>query len=676
MSDRKDSRRIFTDAQKAEILASAGYQCQGPDCSDRDLRNKGYQFHHVAPHSEGGLTSIYNAQVLCIECHKAIHKTKLFSAMSGTLDSVWSVLREWQKEAFDRYVENDDQRVFALEAAPGAGKTLFAAVATRYELDNHPEITHVICIAPWKPIIESMRKSFGSLLMEVRDGFHYDRKAGILQRPPLGDVTLDTYAGFCKQDTVDVLRDWIERYQFRFMLILDEVHHTNICDGSWGPFATAIAEMASKVLVMSGTYFRSDNKAISFLSYEDNRPVTNYRITYSECVQKRYVRQVAFRVCDPQLEFYSASTGKCKTIATSRIPKVSSKMLAKAKKEILDPQGLHVGWMINEAWTQLQMMRKKWPDAACLVVCQPKNTTSSEVKMVHAVAKRIAEITGCIPPTVTCDDKASHNRITSFRGTEHNPCYEPFLCAVRMVSEGVDIPRIRMVLFLSYTDSEMLFRQIVGRCIRYINGKEDDTAACVVYPRFPVMSEFAERFEAESKQGQLLMEPVQPTQRVMSGEEYESSACLQCASSPCVCFEVVGSEIGDNGGQFGGEHVHERFIRRAKVICDSSSTHQHANVVQLADILQRDAALGDLPVSLDLDDCKEQRLRNVRNTICKIALHGYRNDVSAAYTQELHHRFNVNTLEEIRATWRLDQIATLETELRNRLREVLVHGGR
>lgn len=670
MSDQKDSRRIFTDAQKAEILASAGYQCQGADCSDRDLRNKGYQFHHVAPHAEGGLTSIYNAQVLCVECHKTIHKTKLSNASTGTLSSVWSILRDWQKEAFERYVDNDDQRVFALEAAPGAGKTLFAAVATRYELDNHPEITHVICIAPWKPIIESMRKSFGSLLMEVRDGFHYDRKAGVLQRPPLGDVTLDTYAGFCKQDTVDVLRDWIDRYQFRFMLILDEVHHTNICDGSWGPFATAIAEMASKVLVMSGTYFRSDNKAISFLRYRNELPVVDYSIDYRRCVQQRYVRQVAFRVCDPRLEFYSAFSGKCRFLATSNIPKASLKMLSKAKKEILDPQGKHVAWMIQEAWNQLEMMRRKWPDAACLVVCQPKNTSSSEVRMVHAVAKRIAEITGWTAPTVTSDDKTSHGKINNFRQGS-----DPFLCAVRMVSEGVDIPRLRMVLFLSYTDSEMLFRQIVGRCIRYINGKEDDTAACVVYPRFPVMSDFAERFESESKQGRLLMEPVQQS-RPSTQPESEHSVCMQCGSSPCMCFEVVGSDIGDNGGQFGGEHVHERFIRRAKVICDSSSTHQHANVVQLADVLQRDAALGDLPVNLDLDDCKEQRLQNVRNALSKIAVHGYGNDLSATYQHELHHKHNITTLDEVRATWRLEQIAMLETDLRNRLREVLTHGGR
>jgi hypothetical protein len=345
-------------------------------------------------------------------------------------------------------------------------------------------------------------------------------------------------------------------------------------------------------------------------------------------------------------------------------------MLAKAKKEILDPHGKHVGWMIAEAWSQLQMMRKKWPDAACLVVCQPGTKHGAETKMIHGVAKRIADLTGWVPPVVTSDDKASHGRINHFRNNT-----DPFLCAVRMVSEGVDIPRLRMVLFLSYTDSEMLFRQIVGRCIRYIAGQEDDTAACVVYPRFPVMSDFAERFEQESLAGKVLLEPrpeIHQTDEADGG--VGEKQCTQCGCSPCECYEIIGSDHGANGGQIGGENVQERFIRRAKVICDSSSTHQHANVVQLADVLQRDAALGELPLDINLEDCKELAIRNIRNAVERIARRLYAGDLSAAYRCELHQLHDVDSLETIRSTWRLEQIEQLAGLLRQRLREVLIHG--
>jgi superfamily II DNA or RNA helicase len=412
---------------------------------------KRFEFHHEKRHADGGLTSVFNGKVLCVECHKKV------SDFVGhvNLTSVWDSLRQWQRDAVTRFTESDDQRMFVLEAAPGAGKTLFAACASRFELDSHSEIMHVICIAPWKPIIASMRTAFGKLKMDVRDRFHYDRKLGCLQIVPQGDVTIDTYAGFCNQDTVDVIRSWQERYDFKFMLILDEVHHTNAMDGKWGPFATEIASMASKLVVMSGTYFRSDRKAISFLEYRSDGPRVDYQITYPQCVASRYVRKVAFRYCDPPITMFRHSKRDCKVYTPSKIPKAASKMLSVAKREILNPNGDHVKWMISEAWGELQRFRKKWPDAACLVVCQP-GSGESEERTIHEVAKRITETTGHVPAVVTSDDAASHNRLTAFAG---ETATDPFLCAIRMVSEGVDIPRIRVVLFLSYTDSEMLFRR-------------------------------------------------------------------------------------------------------------------------------------------------------------------------------------------------------------------------
>lgn len=668
MSDR-DPRRLFTDAQKLQLLIAANYQCQGTDCSERDLRNgQAYEFHHEHRHADGGLTSLYNGRVLCVPCHKKL-VGKSSSRDISSLDSIWSTLREWQQQAFDRFVDLDDRRVFALEAAPGAGKTLFAAVATRYEIDSHSDISHVICIAPWRPILTSMRKAFGRLQMELRDGFHYDRKAGILQRPPLGDVTLDTYAGFCNRDTVDVLKEWKVRHNFKFMLILDEVHHTNIFDGKWGPFAVEIANLASKVLVMSGTYFRSDNKAISFLKYENNVPSVDYSISYSECVRHRYVRQVGFRFCDPPIEIFRRKQADCKTYNLSKIPKASIKMLQVAKKEVLDPCGKHVAFMICEAWEQLQKMRSKWDDAACLVVCQPGfGNAGNETKMVQQVARKITDITSQIPCVVTCDDKTSHSKIEAFCESK-----DPFLCAIRMVSEGVDVPRIRVVLFLSYTDSEMLFRQIVGRGIRYIDGKEDDTAALVVMPRFPVMGEFADRFESEAKLGAVRMESI-PERSGGDGESSGQSVCNKCGLAPCECYVVIGSDDGCGGGQIAGSDVREDFISRAKIITESSSAHQHANLVQLADALQRSDAISHVPVRVSLGDQKELMLRNVCSLIEKIAERAYSGEVAASYKAELHHKYNVKSVEEIRQTWRLEQIGDLTTRLRSRLREVLTNG--
>lgn len=664
----KDQRRLFSDTQKCELLAAANYQCQGESCGDRDLsKGQAYEFHHAKRHADGGLTSVYNGVVLCVSCHRAV----VSSAGDANLSSVWQSLREWQQDAVTRFVESDS-RVFVLEAAPGAGKTLFAACVARHELDSPSDVGHVICVAPWKPILSSMQRAFGLLRMDVRDKFHYDRKRGPLQVVTQGDVTLDTYAGFCNQDTVDVIKAWQSRHGFKFMLILDEVHHTNITGGTWGPYAEEVARLASRIVVMSGTYFRSDSKAISFLEYTESGPRLDYQITYPECVAMRYVRKVAFRYCDPDLVVFKKAINGTKTHKLSRIPKASLKMLAEAKRELLNPKGDHVKWMISEAWRELQGFRTKWPDAACLVVCQSGSGGSgADDRMIHEVARRIESMTAHQAVVVTSDDAASHGRLSAFSS---DGATEPFLCAIRMVSEGVDIPRIRIVLFLSYTDSEMLFRQIVGRGLRYINGKEDDTAALVVMPRFPVMGEFADRFEDDVKTGvnDVRFVPPEPGPNGPGGGE--PVTCQKCYESPCRCFVVVGSDESAGGGRYSDADVPERFIQKARVIADASHAHAHINTVQMGDFLHKAASIDELPVALDADANKELMLRNVANMVVKIARFKYNGEISECWTREVHQPNEISSVDEIRGTWRSAQIQDLVERLKARFLEVLTHG--
>lgn len=654
----KDPKRFLSDSEKAECLASAGYKCQGVNCIDRDLRNKNHEFHHIKMHAELGATTRYNTSVLCVDCHRKEHKKqreRLFSP------SGWNSLRQWQRDALDRFVEMQDQSQFVLEAAPGAGKSRFAAFAAQYAI-TEMGIDHVVFIAPWLPILTSVKRNFDPLGLCPRDKFHYDKKRGILQRRPNVDVTLDTYAGFCNQTTIDVIDQWQRESSsgWRFMLILDEVHHTNTVNGKWGPYVERIANMASKLLVMSGTFFRSDNRPIAFLEYEKERPKTHFAIGFAECVRNRFTRQVSFRFHNPVIEFAKREERKIVKKKLENIPVAASRMLTKAKEEILKPDFVHVEAMITEAWKELQAMRRKWSDAACLVVCRP-GSGADEERQVHAIEARIKALTGHSPTVVTSDDSLSRGKLDAF-----DKSHDPFLCAIRMVSEGVDIPRIRMVLFLTYTDSEMLFRQIVGRCCRYIDGKEDDTAAMVILPKFRVMADFAERFEGESKQGLLNMKP---KTSCGGGDELPPLAvCKHCNCDPCVCYTVIDSHTGEGGGMIAASNVAEEFVQRAKLIRDSSSAHQHANAVQLGDALQRNASMGSLVVS-NVEDHRAMLFKHIEAKVKKIARLIYGSDYAACWRKEVHERTG-STMDEIRSIWRTEDIAKLNEQLRTRLAEV------
>src|SRR5262249_30419991 len=81
--------------------------------------------------------------------------------------------------------------------------------------------------------------------------------------------------------------------------------------------------------------------------------------------------------------------------------------------------------------------------------------------------------------------------IKAFRNTDKR-----WLVSVAMVSEGVDIPRLRVLVYLPSALTELAFRQSIGRVVRSA-GFDDDTHAYVVMPAFETFTEYARRVEAE-----------------------------------------------------------------------------------------------------------------------------------------------------------------------------------
>jgi superfamily II DNA or RNA helicase len=101
---------------------------------------------------------------------------------------------------------------------------------------------------------------------------------------------------------------------------------------------------------------------------------------------------------------------------------------------------------------------------------------------------------------VTNDDKDAGDKIRRFKeGTT------PWLVSVKMVSEGVDIPRLRVGVYLSPVQTEMFFRQAAGRLVRLVPDLEEQ-AGYLYIPSLPRLVDFAaamtdERRHAIAKKG-------------------------------------------------------------------------------------------------------------------------------------------------------------------------------
>ena len=80
----------------------------------------------------------------------------------------------------------------------------------------------------------------------------------------------------------------------------------------------------------------------------------------------------------------------------------------------------------------------------------------------HGIARLLRQRLGTRVVVATSDDPAASEKILDFTSST-----DPWLVAVRMVSEGVDIPRLRVGVFATTTTTELFFRQVVGRFVRW-----------------------------------------------------------------------------------------------------------------------------------------------------------------------------------------------------------------
>jgi superfamily II DNA or RNA helicase len=114
--------------------------------------------------------------------------------------------------------------------------------------------------------------------------------------------------------------------------------------------------------------------------------------------------------------------------------------------------------VLRQAHEQLLAIRARRPEAGGLVIA----TDQDHAKAIAALMAERLRIRAVVATSDDPDASACISRFAS--GTE------PWIVAVRMVSEGVDIPRLRVGVFATTTTTELFFRQAVGRLVRWTRG--------------------------------------------------------------------------------------------------------------------------------------------------------------------------------------------------------------
>ncbi|WP_156994340.1 DEAD/DEAH box helicase family protein [Pseudonocardia acaciae] len=577
-----DPRRMFT---RAEVWHA--WQRQGCVCNvcRRAIPFDLMHGDHVVAWSLGGPTSMENLQALCGSCNlrKGNSPQEVMAARFGfpadRLRPGSGELRQWQREALPLVLSLVGHEPVLVEACPGAGKTMFGLEVV-YRLVEAGRVSRLLVVVP---------------TLGIADGWRWSAS---IANPNAPSMPLHTSRDWRPVDPID--DDWlgaVVTYQSLFaqtemflahatdpghrtLVIFDEVHHAG-SDAAWGISAQeAFATGAAGVLSLSGTPFRIGKDPIIFAPSKGGHARPHYRYSYDRAIADGACRPVQFVQTRGETTF-RAEDGVVHTVTFDDEPltDLGQRRRLRAALEWIGT-GSIAEKMLRDANRYILGLRDRGDvDAAGLVVCidcDHADRVAAHMKA-HVIGFR---------PVVACsrrrdqNDPDPANALRFFRSS-----HDPWIVAVNMISEGVDIPRLRVVVYLTNRVTLLSFRQIVGRVVRTDPVNVDDHGR-VYLPADHRLLEMAEHITDAPD----LLPP--PIMIVTDGNDAYRLVIDADGNTTSVPFETLGT-VGEQGAAF-----------------DTDGREANAVLIECARrFIEREALTGTDPESLALAAAGSPRLR-------------------------------------------------------------------
>ncbi|MCY7372801.1 MAG: DEAD/DEAH box helicase [Spirochaetaceae bacterium] len=440
-----------------------------------------------------------------------------------------SALRAWQQEALDAYLARQGRgaRDFLAVATPGAGKTTFA-LRVASELLATRVVEAVTVVAPTEHLKHQWADAAARVGLDLDPGFRNGQ--GAVSRDYTGVAV--TYAQVAAHPLLHRRRTETRRT----LVILDEMHHGGDAL-SWGDAVREAFDPATRRLGLTGTPFRSDTSPIPFVSYAPGpdgvrRSAADYSYGYGRALADGVVRPVIFLSYSGQLRWRTRAGSEVSATLGEPLPR---DVTAQAWRTALDPQGNWIPQVLAAADRRLTEVRRGVPDAAGLVI-------ATDHLAARAYAAQLARVTGEAPVLVLSDEPGATARIEEFADNDAR-----WMVAVRMVSEGVDIPRLSVGVYATSAATPLYFAQAVGRFLRVRRRGE---TASVFLPSVPQLLQHAAEMEVERDHA--LDRPVGDD----DGDIFAAENALLAAA------ERVRSEAGDiDGAAFEALEAEAHFDR-------------------------------------------------------------------------------------------------------------------
>ena len=406
-------------------------------------------------------------------------------------------LRGWQRRALVRYL-TAKPRDFLLVATPGAGKTAFA-LRIAAELLADRSVDTITVVVPTEHLKTQWARAAAA------DGIALDpkfRNAAAHTSAEYHGVVV-TYAQVASHPA----RHRVRTESRRTLVIFDEIHHGGDAK-SWGDGIREAFGDATRRLALTGTPFRSDDAAIPFVRYEPDgngvlRSAADHIYGYADALADGVVRPVVFLAYSGEARWRD---GAGEEHAARLGEPCTAEHTARAWRTALDPVGQWMPAVIQAADIRLSQLRDGGvPDAGGMII-------ASDQKSARAYAQLVTTVTGEAPTVVLSDDRGSSDRIAQFSGASSR-----WLVAVRMVSEGVDVPRLAVGVYATSASTPLYFAQAIGRFVR---SRRPGETASVFLPSVPSLLQLASELEAQ--RNHVLGEPHRETDELEAAQRRQT----------------------------------------------------------------------------------------------------------------------------------------------------------
>lgn len=495
-------KRNFNQSQRRELFLKADGKCQICSC---DITLDNFHADHKIPFCEGGKTELNNGQALCPQCN--LKKASLFNIDVSHYMEPGKSLRDWQAEFLPRCYRSmvqqigkpqDEIKAFMLHAFPGSGKTK-AALILGALLKEQGFIEKIIVNVPSLFLKDQMEKEARKL------GLMLNKKKIFVEG---FDGLVTTYAsiGYKSKDTdslinAQIINDICKRS--KVLVIADECHHLSQ-EKRWGEaFELAYGNSVAR-LMTSGTPFRTDRGRLPWVRYSNNEldlsqphaysypyGITKWNTKYC-ALGDQVVRDVVIRSWNSDVNFTLKEERGGEIIneqefnhkLTDNIDEIYAdvydpdteeriednsrlrKLIKTARRSACiecgtdrHPFGTEfIRKILIAANEQLDECRRSHEWAGGLIVCD-------NIEHANAIAVALKHWTNEDSIVVHTESGNSKRAIEGFKDAKNKKRIK-WLTSVGQVSEGVDIPHLRVGVYLTTTQSHLRWLQILGRVLR------------------------------------------------------------------------------------------------------------------------------------------------------------------------------------------------------------------